>query len=110
VWLDRFRARGIAAQPCVLVAELMRDQWVVAHGLSVTREHDTDETVTTVGPASRLSRTPVQPGRAAPSPGADAEAILRELGRDSELDELVRSGVVAIEGTSESRAAAPGRV
>ena len=110
VWLDRFRARGIAAQPCVLVAELMRDQWVVAHGLSVTREHDTGETVTTVGPASRLSRTPVQPGRAAPSPGADAEAILRELGRDSELDGLVRSGVVAIEGTSESRAAAPGRV
>jgi crotonobetainyl-CoA:carnitine CoA-transferase CaiB-like acyl-CoA transferase len=76
---------------------LMHDPWVVAHGLSLTREHDTGEVITSVGPAARLSRTPVQPGRPAPSPGADAAAIMRELGRESELDELLRLGIVAIE-------------
>jgi crotonobetainyl-CoA:carnitine CoA-transferase CaiB-like acyl-CoA transferase len=81
----------------VSIDALMHDAWVVGHGLSLTREHDSGEVVTTVGPAPRLSRTPVTPGRPAPSPGADTADIMRELGRDSELDELLRLGIVAIE-------------
>jgi crotonobetainyl-CoA:carnitine CoA-transferase CaiB-like acyl-CoA transferase len=81
----------------VSIDALMHDAWVVAHGLSLTREHDTGEVVTTVGPAPRLSRTPVQSGRPAPSPGADTADIMRELGRNSELDELLSLGIVAIE-------------
>ena len=80
----------------VSIDTLMQDAWVVAHGLSLTREHDTGEVVTSVGPAARLSRTPVQPGRPAPSPGADTVAIMRELGRESELDEWLRLGILAV--------------
>jgi crotonobetainyl-CoA:carnitine CoA-transferase CaiB-like acyl-CoA transferase len=75
--------------------------------VSLTRMHDTGETITTVGPPSRLSRTPVQPGRPAPSPGADAADVLREIGREADLDDLVRAGVIAIESISTSRAATP---
>jgi crotonobetainyl-CoA:carnitine CoA-transferase CaiB-like acyl-CoA transferase len=104
--LERLADEGVAAHRLVPIDELMQDPWVTAHGLSITRRHDTGETITTVGPAARLSRTPLEPGRPAPSPGTDAKAILRELGREAELDDLLRLGVVAIE----SPAAIPGRV
>jgi crotonobetainyl-CoA:carnitine CoA-transferase CaiB-like acyl-CoA transferase len=96
--LIRSQADGARRVP---IDQLMRDAWVVAHGLSLTREHDTGEVVTTVGPASGLSRTPVEPGRPAPTLGTNAGDILRELGREQELDELLRMGVVAIEGRRE---------
>jgi crotonobetainyl-CoA:carnitine CoA-transferase CaiB-like acyl-CoA transferase len=96
--LIRSQADGARRVP---IDELMHDAWVVEHGLSLTREHDTGEVVTSVGPASRLSRTPVVPGRPTPTPGTDALDILRELGREHELDELLRIGVVAIEGRRE---------
>ena len=57
----------------------MTDPWVIAHGLSLTREHDAIGPVTTCGPAPRLSRTPVRPGRRAPKPGLGRE-ILEEYG------------------------------
>lgn len=103
--VERLNALGVAAHRLVPIRELMQDPWVTAHGLSITRRHDTGETITTVGPAARLSRTPVQAGRPAPSPGTDAKEILRELGHEAELDDLLRRGVVVIE----SPAATPGR-
>ena len=103
--MERLSQKGIAAHRLVPIHELMQDPWVTAHGLSITRRHDTGETITTVGPAARLSRTPLVPGRPAPSPGTDARDILQELGREAELDDLLRLGVVAIE----SPAATPGR-
>jgi crotonobetainyl-CoA:carnitine CoA-transferase CaiB-like acyl-CoA transferase len=93
---ELFRAQ-MGPRARVSIEALMHDAWVVEHGLSLTREHDTGEVVTSVGPAARLSRTPVQPGRPAPSPGADTADIMRELGRESALDELLRLGIVAIE-------------
>jgi crotonobetainyl-CoA:carnitine CoA-transferase CaiB-like acyl-CoA transferase len=93
---ELFRTQ-IGSRAGVPIDALMHDVWVVGHGLSLTREHDSGEVVTSVGPAPRLSRTPVVPGRPAPSPGADTADIMRELGRDSELDELLRLGIVAIE-------------
>jgi crotonobetainyl-CoA:carnitine CoA-transferase CaiB-like acyl-CoA transferase len=100
---------GTTTHALVPIDALMHDPWVTAHGLSVTRMHDTGETITTVGPPSRLWRTPVQAGRPAPSPGADAADVLREIGREAELQDLLREGVIAIESLSESRAAAPRR-
>ena len=63
-----------------------------AHGLSVTRLHDTGEQVTTVGPVARLSRTPVDAGRAAPAPGADGIDVLQSVGLTSQLPTLEASG------------------
>jgi crotonobetainyl-CoA:carnitine CoA-transferase CaiB-like acyl-CoA transferase len=85
------------SQPLVRIENVMRDAWVVEHGLSITREHDGGEVVTTVGPAARLSRTPVQPGVPAPVPGADAASVLRDISRENDLEALLHDGIIAIE-------------
>ena len=75
----------------------MSDPWVVAHGLSVTRVHDTGEEVTLVGPPARLSETPVTPGNPVASPGRDAASILETAGLADRLDGLVAAGAVVLE-------------
>ena len=100
-WVERLAAAGVGAQRVITnVRELMTDPWVVSHGLSVTREHDEIGPVTTCGPAPRLSRTPVRPGRPAPKPGSDAQEILEEHGLDSRYQPLLDSGIVLTEGVA----------
>ena len=70
----------------------------MSHGLSLTRDHAGIGPVTTCGPAPRLSRTPVHPGRPAPMPGGDAREILEEHGMGGDYQRLVDSGVVVVEG------------
>ncbi|MBV8715473.1 MAG: CoA transferase [Chloroflexi bacterium] len=106
--MGRLSHDGASAHALVPVETLMRDDWVSRHGLSLTRVNDMGESITCVGPPARLSRTPVQPGRPAPSPGADAADILRDIGREADLQELLREGVIAVETVSAPRAAAPG--
>lgn len=91
-WCTRLTAVGLGAHRLVSVNELMSDPWVIAHGLSVTREHDTGEFVTTVGPPARLSRTPVDVGRPAASPGADGLDVLKSVGMADEAERLAASG------------------
>ena len=91
-WCERLVAAGVGAHRLATVPELMNDPWVIEHGLSVTRPHDSGEVITTIGPSPRLSATPATVGRAASTPGADGEAILGELGLASEADRLVASG------------------
>jgi crotonobetainyl-CoA:carnitine CoA-transferase CaiB-like acyl-CoA transferase len=64
----------------------------------VTREHDGIGLMTHIGPSPRLSRTPAQPGRPTPPPGADAASILAEIGRAGDLDRLVESKIIVTEG------------
>jgi crotonobetainyl-CoA:carnitine CoA-transferase CaiB-like acyl-CoA transferase len=98
-WVDRLTRAGVGAQRVVTdVQELMTDPWVISHGLSITREHDDLGPVTTCGPAPRLSRTPVRPGRPAPRPGSDAAEVLAEYGLDAEFPRLVSAGVVLSDG------------
>jgi crotonobetainyl-CoA:carnitine CoA-transferase CaiB-like acyl-CoA transferase len=100
-WVTRLAAAGVGVQPVVTdVRELMTDPWVVSHGLSITREHDEIGPVTTCGPAPRLSRTPVRPGRPAPKPGSQAREILEEYGFGNDYDRLVNAGVVLTEGVA----------
>ncbi|MGH8057536.1 MAG: hypothetical protein ACREOH_09920, partial [Candidatus Entotheonellia bacterium] len=80
------------------LAALMQDPWVVAHHLSLTREHDGMGLVTTCGPAPRLSRTPIRAGWPAPKPGADAHAILSEIGLGDRVEALIEAGVVRVDG------------
>ncbi|MBT5774650.1 MAG: CoA transferase [Dehalococcoidia bacterium] len=100
-WVSKLVAAGAGAHRVVeTVRELMLDPWIVEHGLSVTREHMDRGLVTTTGPAARLSRTPLVPGRPAPTPGSDGREILEEIGLGSRFDELVSSGAVRIEGVA----------
>ena len=80
----------------------MDHPWVKSHGLSIIRDHEDWGPITTAGPAPRMSRTPVRPGRAAPKPGSDAQEILAEIGVADELGRLVGAGVVRLEGIAAS--------
>jgi crotonobetainyl-CoA:carnitine CoA-transferase CaiB-like acyl-CoA transferase len=100
-WVAKLVAAGAGAHRVVeQPRELMLNPWVIEHGLSVTREHMDRGLVTTTGPAARLSRTPLVPGRPAPTPGSDAREILEEVGLGDRFDALVASGVVRIEGVA----------
>ena len=79
-WVNRFTAAGAGAHALTPVADLMSDPWVIAHGLSLTRDHAGIGAVTTIGPVPRLSRTPLVAGRPAAPPGSDEDDVLRELG------------------------------
>jgi crotonobetainyl-CoA:carnitine CoA-transferase CaiB-like acyl-CoA transferase len=100
-WVERLTAAGIGAHAIVRdPAELAHDPWVVAHGLTVTREHEGIGPLTTTGACVRLSRTPPSAGRPAAKPGSDAASILAEVGLLGEMDRLVREGVVVLEGVT----------
>jgi crotonobetainyl-CoA:carnitine CoA-transferase CaiB-like acyl-CoA transferase len=96
-WVAQLTGAGLGAHALVRIADLMVDPWVVAHGLSITRPHAGGQRITTVGPAPRLTRTPVAPGRPAPPPGADAAAILADLGLADRLTPLLEQRVIAVE-------------
>ena len=98
-WVSRLNAVDIGAHRVVFdMRELLNDPWVQAHGLSITRDHEGWGPITTTGPTTRLSRTPVVPGRPAPRPGSDTRSILDEIGMGDRLDELVRAGALVTEG------------
>jgi crotonobetainyl-CoA:carnitine CoA-transferase CaiB-like acyl-CoA transferase len=98
-WTSALLSAGIGAHRILPdPTSLMSDPWVEAHGLSVTRDHEGFGPVTTTGPAPRLSRTPVVPGRPAPKPGSDAASILGEAGLLDRMHALVEAGVVVLEG------------
>ena len=100
-WVERLAAAEVGAQRVITnVRELMTDPWVVSHGLSITREHDEIGSVTTCGPAPRLSQTPVRPGRPAPKPGSDAREILQEHNLEGRYQPLLDAGIVLTEGVA----------
>jgi crotonobetainyl-CoA:carnitine CoA-transferase CaiB-like acyl-CoA transferase len=93
-WVERLTAAGIGAQPLTTIRQMMDDPWAQTHGLSLTRDHDGFGPIDTIGPAPRLSRTPVVPGRPAPRYGADTAAILAEHGLDGDEPRLAAAGAV----------------
>jgi crotonobetainyl-CoA:carnitine CoA-transferase CaiB-like acyl-CoA transferase len=98
-WVKLLTQAGIAAQRVILRFEdLMKDPVVIRQGLSLTRPHEHQGTVTTTGPGIRLSRTPMAPGRPAPMPGTDAESILGEVGLADEMARLIAQGVLVTSG------------
>jgi crotonobetainyl-CoA:carnitine CoA-transferase CaiB-like acyl-CoA transferase len=97
-WSARLLAAGAGAHRVTTSGQMMTDPWAREHGLSVTREHDGIGLMTHIGPSPRLSRTPAQPGRPTPPPGADAASILAEIGRAGDLDRLVESKIIVTEG------------
>ena len=100
-WVARLTAAGVGAHQVVMNSHsLMTIPWVKDHGLSITREHQEIGLITACGPAPRLSRTPVRPGHPAPKPGADGLEILQGVGMGDRFDDLVRRGIVRIDGVA----------
>ncbi|HAJ01493.1 MAG TPA: hypothetical protein DCL97_12540, partial [Dehalococcoidia bacterium] len=98
-WVGRITDAGLGAHRVVTNPhELMDDPWVLDHGLSLTRDHQEIGLVTTAGPAPRLSRTPVAPGKPASKPGADALSILEEIGMGGQFDGLLERGIIRLDG------------
>ncbi len=95
-WVERLNAvAGVGAHHVVSnTDELMEMPYAIDHGLSLTRDHETWGRVTTIGPAARLSRTPVRPGPVAPPLGAHSREILAEVGLGDRADVLIASGAV----------------
>ncbi|TAK73145.1 MAG: CoA transferase [Dehalococcoidia bacterium] len=95
-WEKRLAGRrGVAMHRVVQgTRELMDHPWAREHGLSIAREHDDVGMVTTIGPAARLSRTPLRPGRPAPALGGQTREILAEAGLGERADALIASGGV----------------
>jgi crotonobetainyl-CoA:carnitine CoA-transferase CaiB-like acyl-CoA transferase len=69
--------QGLAcAQPLVDIEELMEDEYVRSHRLSIVRDHPGLGLVRLVGPCARLGRTPVRVTSPAPVPGWDSRDVL----------------------------------
>lgn len=93
-WVDVLVAAGIGATALGAIQAMMDDPYATDRGLSITRDHHGIGPVQTTGPAPMLARTPLRPGRPAPTPGADTADIIAELGLDERLPDLLAAGVV----------------
>ncbi|MBI5288833.1 MAG: CoA transferase [Chloroflexi bacterium] len=96
LWVEAFRAAGFGAHRANRVSQAMSDPIAEAHGLSIRREHDGYGPVLHNGPGRWLPETPPVVGRPTPVPGADAASILRDIGRESDLEALVAAGAVRL--------------
>lgn len=77
-WVGELTAQGVGASPVEPVEAAMTTERAVAHGFSVTREHEGRGRVRTNGPSVKMSRTPVTVGRPAMLPGSAASEVLGE--------------------------------
>ncbi len=91
---------GLGAQELAWLNSVMSDPIVVRRGLSVVREHGSIGLLRTSGPGPWLSRSKVDAGNAAPSPGADAASILADIGREDDLDRLAESAIIKLPGSA----------
>lgn len=85
---------GMGANELAWLNETMMEPSVVRRGLSVVRDHGPIGLLRTTGPGRWLSRSMIDVGHPAPSPGADAAAILAEINRGADLDRLVATNII----------------
>jgi len=95
-WVERLTAAGIGAHVLNTSAEAMQDTWAVSHGVSREVYFPEAGPGTIVGPAARLSATPMQPPDPAAPLGWHARELIAELGLGHRLAELVDSGAVQL--------------
>src|SRR5262249_49103389 len=97
-WVSALNRKGLGAYALnTSVRDLMKDPWVVSHGLSVTQQYQDGSQITTIGPPWRMSRTPVSPRHLVSPPGGDALEVLASVGMAGELSRLVESKAVVLE-------------
>jgi crotonobetainyl-CoA:carnitine CoA-transferase CaiB-like acyl-CoA transferase len=97
-WVAMLTAAGIGAYVVGTTApELMKDPWVVEHGLSVTQTSKDGSQITTIGPPWRMSRTPPSVRHLVSPPGGDAFEVVSEAGLADRFEELVRQKAVVLD-------------
>lgn len=79
------------------LGEVAADPWALQHGLIRELDFPDAGRGTIVGPAPRLSATPMQIGAPVGPPGHDTRAVLHDIGFGDQADDLIAAGV-ATEG------------
>jgi len=94
-WIDILNRAGVPCGPIYKMNEVFADPQVQHLGIVRTAMHPVLGEEQVVGQAVELSRTPWSIRSASPEPGADTDAVLRDLGYPSEeIAELKKKGVV----------------
>lgn len=94
-WIARLEAAKVPCGPINDLARVFADPQVVHRRLRLDLERPEGGTVPQVANPLKLSTTPVDYRRAPPALGADTDAILAELGYDSErITRLRAAGVI----------------
>jgi hypothetical protein len=93
-WVRELTELGVGAAVTLNQEEVMESELARARGLSLLRTLPSGEPIRTVGPARRLSLTPVSPSPVPGPPGSDAAAVLADIGLAGVLDELVSKSVI----------------
>jgi len=97
-WVTVLTAAGLGAYATGITApELMKDPWVVEHGLSVTQTSKDGTRITTIGPPWRMSRTPPSVRHLVSPPGGDAFEVVSQAGLADRFEELIGKKAVVLE-------------
>jgi formyl-CoA transferase len=107
-WIQALNAVGVPCGPILTIDQTFADPQVQHLGMAQAVHSDKYGDLTLVRNPVRLSRTPTSLRRAAPSPGAQTEEVLREYGYSGEeIAHLQESGVIG-ETHTEAAATPPG--
>jgi crotonobetainyl-CoA:carnitine CoA-transferase CaiB-like acyl-CoA transferase len=94
-WMQRLEAAGVPCGPVSYAANLYSDPQVAALDMMWRLENDELGTYETVGHPVRFSKTPVSPGKGAPTLGHDTSAILAQAGfTEDEIGKYRDAGVL----------------
>ncbi|MEU9734778.1 CoA transferase [Streptomyces sp. NPDC048002] len=95
-WIDRINALdNVGAGLQATMGEVAKDSWALTHGLYQDVDFPLAGRGTIVGPAPRLSRTPMKLGAPIGPPGNDSRGILADLGFADSTDHLIETSVVS---------------
>lgn len=95
-WIDRCDNYGVWAGPVYDFPALVNDPHIIAEDYIVEQPQRMGGTAKTLRPPLKMSSTPPEIRKGAPSLGADSVAVLHELGYDTNrVQELVSEGVIA---------------
>ena len=92
-WLAAFAAAGVPAGPVNTIGEALSHPQTIARDMVVDLPHPVAGTTRALGAPIKLSATPAEVRRHAPSLGEHTREVLRELGwDDAAIDALIASG------------------
>ncbi len=95
-WLAVLEELGVPCGPISNYAEVFADPHIQARGMVQEMHHPVGGTVQVLGPAVKLSETPVRLARRSPLYGEHTAEVLAEIGcTQAELQELEQVGVIA---------------
>ena len=95
-WLAVLEEVGVPCGPISNYAEVFADPHIQARGMVQEMRHPVGGMVQVLGPAAKLSETPVRLARRSPLYGEHTAEVLVEIGcTQAEIQELEKAGVIA---------------